>query len=76
MYSALTYDVTKSYLTRAERKTRKFVMAILHWKQGLLCDKIENGLMVQRHVVFVAIVEDNTSYEYNTCIIGLHYMYF
>ena len=36
-YSALTYDVMKSYLTLLE--TRKFVMAILHWKQGLLSDK-------------------------------------
>ena len=33
MYSASTYDVMKSYLTE------KFVMSILHWKQGLLCDK-------------------------------------
>ena len=31
MYSALTYDVMTSYLT-------KFVMAIFHGKQGLLCD--------------------------------------
>ena len=37
MYSALTYDVMKFYLTLC--KARKFVMAILHWKQGLLCDK-------------------------------------
>ena len=36
MYSAI-YDVTKSYLTGV--KTRKFVMALLHGKQGLLCDK-------------------------------------
>ena len=36
MYSALTYDVRKSYLTRGRDK--KIRMAILHWKQGLLCD--------------------------------------
>ena len=39
MYSALTYDVMKSYLTHDLCETRKFVMAIFHWKQGLLCDK-------------------------------------
>ena len=33
MYSALTYDVIKSYLTGF--KTRKFIMAVLHWKQWL-----------------------------------------
>ena len=37
MYSALTYDVMKSYLTSVREK--KFLMAILHRKQGLLCDK-------------------------------------
>ena len=39
MYSPLTYDVMKSYISHV-CETRKFVMAILHWKQGLLCDKI------------------------------------
>ena len=38
MYSALTYDVMKSYLTRVRDK--KIVMAILHWKLGMLCDKM------------------------------------
>ena len=37
MYSALTHDVMTSYLTRVQDK--KFVIAILRWKQGLLCDK-------------------------------------
>ena len=37
MLSALTYDIMKSYLTRV--RDRKIRMAILHWKQGLLCDK-------------------------------------
>ena len=30
--------------------TRNFVMAILHWKRGLLCDKkntLENGCKIQ-----------------------------
>ena len=36
MYSALTDDFMKSYLTRARQEN--FVTAILHWKQGLLCD--------------------------------------
>ena len=35
MYSALTYDVMKSYPTRV-CVTRKFVIAILYWKQGLV----------------------------------------
>ena len=39
MYRALTYDVMKYYLTHVE--TRKFVMAILHGKQGLLSDKFK-----------------------------------
>ena len=37
MYTALTYDVMKSYFIVHE--TRKFVITILHWRQGLLCDK-------------------------------------
>ena len=37
MYSALTYDVMK--IISHVLETRKFVMAILHWKRGLLCDK-------------------------------------
>ena len=37
MYSALTYEVMKIYLTRVWDK--KLVMAILHWKQALLFDK-------------------------------------
>ena len=48
MYSALTYDVMKSYLTRVRDK-KKFVMAILHWKQGLLCDK---GLFYWNRFIF------------------------
>ena len=28
-------------------ETRKFVMAILHWKQGLLCDKCPTGKHLQ-----------------------------
>ena len=39
MYSVLTYDVMKSYLTLCE--ISKFVRAILLWKQGSLCNKIE-----------------------------------
>ena len=35
MNSAI-YGVMKPYLLL---ETRKFVMAVLHWKQGLLCDK-------------------------------------
>ena len=31
--------MTSSNLTSHVYKTRTFVMAILHWKQGLLCDK-------------------------------------
>ena len=26
-------------------ETRKFVMAILHWKQGLLCDKDDSFIL-------------------------------
>ena len=37
MYLAID-DVMKSYLTHT-CEIRKFVMAILHGKQGLLCDK-------------------------------------
>ena len=37
MYSALTYDVMKSSHTCVRQE--KFVRAILHKKQGLLCDK-------------------------------------
>ena len=41
MHSASTYEAMKSYLTRVcVCVTRKFEMAVLHWKQGLLCDKI------------------------------------
>ena len=36
-YSALNYDVIK-FISHV-CKTRKFETAILHWKQGLLCDK-------------------------------------
>ena len=40
MYSALTYDIMKSYLTRVrDKKIRNGSLAVLHWKQGLLCDK-------------------------------------
>ena len=39
MYSVLTYDVMKFISHVCE--TRKFVMAILHWKQGLLCDNLK-----------------------------------
>ena len=42
MYSAI-YDFMKSYLHMCE--TRKFVMAILHRKQGLLCDKTISGVV-------------------------------
>ena len=35
-YSALTYDIINSYLTHVWDKK----MAILHWKEGLLCDKL------------------------------------
>ena len=35
IYNASSDDVMKFYLY----ETRKFVMAILHWKQRLLCDK-------------------------------------
>ena len=38
MYSALTCDIMKSYPSHV-CETRKFVMTILHWKQGLSCDK-------------------------------------
>ena len=38
MYSAI-YDVMKSYLTR---KTRKFILVILHGKQGFVRDVILN----------------------------------
>ena len=39
MYSASAYDVMKNVC-----KTRKFVMAILHWKGGLLCDKSKSDM--------------------------------
>ena len=51
MYSALTYDVMKSYLTRVCDK-KKFVMAILDWKQGLLCDKKRGLLFVTKPGLF------------------------
>ena len=38
MYSAI-FDVMKNLISHV-CKTRKFVMAILHGKQGLLCDKL------------------------------------
>ena len=34
----------KSYLTRVKDK-KKIVMAVLQWKQGLLCDKIDSVLI-------------------------------
>ena len=37
MHSVSTYDGMN--LIQHLCETRNFVMAILHWKQGLLCDK-------------------------------------
>ena len=37
MYSASTYDVMKSYLTRVRDK--KIRNGDITWKQGFLCDK-------------------------------------
>ena len=36
------WPMTSWNLTSHVFETRKFVMAILHWKQGLLCDKYKN----------------------------------
>ena len=47
MYSASTYDIMKSYLP-VLCETRKFVMAILHWKQELLCDNKRTMMVLYR----------------------------
>ena len=52
MYSASTYDIMKSYLP-VLCETRKFVMAILHWKQELLCDNKRTMMVLYRSPEYI-----------------------
>ena len=43
----MLWPVTSWNLTLQVCETRKFVMAVLHWKQGLLCDKELSSSVLQ-----------------------------
>ena len=48
MYVQCFDSLTTLNLISHVSETRKFVMAILHWKQGSLCDKICSSTVIER----------------------------